>query len=521
MLEEKEILNDYYKETDEKKKIEFFAIFEEGSETYLELLLNENENLKQAVYALANLTKKQKCSDFVSYFLKKKDIVTKFAHSEDSKVRKNCYIMLGNLKNKAYVTLLENALIHEKTFFCLPSLILALGSIGANNIAEKLAEFKKSIENITDPALTSKQRTDIYDAILKASNKNSRTVTHFEGYLLGQLLLLTTLEGAKSFLKERLSRLKVEIIKEIPEGIVIKYNGEDLRQVRCYYELYLYYADLYEKNEEQTITNLLTKLDASYFARMFVMNKAINYRISLNTRENLSYKRNFINKIVKQIENNCPCFINNPYDYGFEIIINEFKGEFVTFIKLSANKDTRFTYRKNMLPASINPVTANIIAEYAKNYVNKSSTVCDAFCGTGTMLIELNNLVSVKKLIGVDIFVQAITYAKENCKLASCDVTFIAADITKVDNLSDVNLILSNMPFGNRVGNHEINEELYFDFFKKAQSFMNKGGHLCLYTTEIDLLRQCISRNSCFSLIKQIKLESGGMTPSLFIIAIK
>ena len=173
------------------------------------------------------------------------------------------------------------------------------------------------------------------------------------------------------------------------------------------------------------------------------------------------------------------------------------------------------------MPASINPVTANIVAHFASKYVNSQSNVCDPFCGSGTMLIELGKIAKVKSLVGVDIFVKAITYAKENAKLSNIKVDFIASDILQCNELNNINLIISNMPFGNRVSTHSENQELYTEFFEKVSNFLANNATLLLYTTEIELIKSCVYKSRYYSIERQIKLESGDMFPSLFIIKFK
>ena len=52
-------------------------------------------------------------------------------------------------------------------------------------------------------------------------------------------------------------------------------------------------------------------------------------------------------------------------------------------------------------------------------------------------------------------------------------------------------------------------------------NILNNNATLLLYTTEIELIKSCIYRLKQFSLERQIKLESGDMYPSLFVIKFK
>ncbi|MGN0467625.1 MAG: 23S rRNA (uracil(1939)-C(5))-methyltransferase RlmD [Acutalibacteraceae bacterium] len=65
----------------------------------------------------------------------------------------------------------------------------------------------------------------------------------------------------------------------------------------------------------------------------------------------------------------------------------------------------------------VNPETAQILYEKAKEFAkpSKSDTVLDLYCGTGTIGLSMAD--SAKKIIGVEIIPQAIENAKENAKL--------------------------------------------------------------------------------------------------------
>ena len=52
----------------------------------------------------------------------------------------------------------------------------------------------------------------------------------------------------------------------------------------------------------------------------------------------------------------------------------------------------------------------------------------------------------------------------------------------------------------------------------KLPNLLNNNGYALLYSTEIKLLTETINESNNLKLTKKIKLESGKMNPSLFII---
>mgnify|MGYP002245200123 CR=1 FL=1 len=58
------------------------------------------------------------------------------------------------------------------------------------------------------------------------------------------------------------------------------------------------------------------------------------------------------------------------------------------FLKLYTIPMQRFSYRKNVVAASIHPSLAAMLVSLAKPYLKENAQILDPFCGVGTMLIE-------------------------------------------------------------------------------------------------------------------------------------
>jgi 23S rRNA G2445 N2-methylase RlmL len=185
------------------------------------------------------------------------------------------------------------------------------------------------------------------------------------------------------------------------------------------------------------------------------------------------------------------------------------------WICIRRNKDNRYNYRKTDLPASINPTSAAIMIHEVSKYLNKDSKVLDPFCGTSTMLIERNYLSSCN-LTGVDMDSRAIECSLINSKEAKVKVGLYNRNC--LDHTGYYDEIISNMPYGNRVGTHVSNEVLYKDFINKLPSLLNDNGIAILLTSEIALMKKLLKNKAKLKLIKDIYTETGGLTPHLFVI---
>ena len=171
-----------------------------------------------------------------------------------------------------------------------------------------------------------------------------------------------------------------------------------------------------------------------------------------------------------------------------------------------------------MLPASIAPSTAAAVLRLASDELHSRARVLDPFCGTGTMLIERSKLSPCGALTGVDITPKAIDKAKVNAAAADVDIELICKDCIKFRASEPYDEVIANMPFGLRVGSHEINDRLYAQFLKKLPEWLKPGGIALLYTMEYTLLKRLIAEQNEMELLSRKRTEAGGLLPTVFLL---
>jgi len=113
----------------------------------------------------------------------------------------------------------------------------------------------------------------------------------------------------------------------------------------------------------------------------------------------------------------------------------------------------------------------------------------------------------------VDISEQALNAARTNAKAARSKARFVRKDILKFRPREPFDIVLSNMPFGNRVGTHATNEPLYRGFVKLLPELLSPGGIAVLYTMEFKLLSACLQRERRLSAVTSMQTEAGGLNP--------
>ena len=176
-------------------------------------------------------------------------------------------------------------------------------------------------------------------------------------------------------------------------------------------------------------------------------------------------------------------------------------------------------WRKEFVPAGINPCLAYIMCMVAG--VNDNSIIYDPFCGAGVIPITALLYFSCKRAICSDKSGSAVEKSRINFEEAGIDsskYTLFQSDICDVKlTKRNIDLIISNLPFGIRTGSHEENIKAYNCLEKIALKVLRRKGKLVLLTQEKRLLRETFSKQvwKCKSIIHT---NEGGLSPDVFVI---
>ena len=222
----------------------------------------------------------------------------------------------------------------------------------------------------------------------------------------------------------------------------------------------------------------------------------------------LEERSTFTKKMANELESlSKGQLINSTSDYEVELrLIANKDGELFPSLKLSTIKKRRFTYRKNAIAASIHPSTAALIMELAKDYLKEDAQIIDPFCGVGTMLIERNKKVPAREMYGIDIFGDAIVYARENTQLAGMRVNYIHRDFRDFKHEYLFNEIITNMPIRGKKTKQEM-DTFYGEFFEKAKEILTNDAVVVMYTNEIGFVKKQLRLHKDFSLQQETCLQ--------------
>lgn len=180
---------------------------------------------------------------------------------------------------------------------------------------------------------------------------------------------------------------------------------------------------------------------------------------------------------------------------------------------------SRREWRKAYVPAGINPSLAYILCMVAE--LKKEDIVYDPFCGASVIPITALKYFNVKRVICSDISSQAIEKSRLNFQNANVEggkYKLFKSDIKDVSlNKRNVDKIISNLPFGIRVGSHEENMTAYVHLENLAQKLLRAKGKLILLTQEKKLLREAFKKED-WKVKSVLRVNEGGLLPEVFVI---
>lgn len=180
---------------------------------------------------------------------------------------------------------------------------------------------------------------------------------------------------------------------------------------------------------------------------------------------------------------------------------------------------SRRKWRKKFVPAGLDPSIAYIMCKVAN--IDENCIVYDPFCGASVLPISAILYFNAKRAICSDISGKAIEMSKQNFKTANIDMSrylLFQSDVCDVKlNKQNVDVIISNLPFGIRVGSHMGNVCSYGCLESIAKRILKKKGRLLLLTQEKKLLRNVFKKED-WNVKSVFQVDSGGLLPEVFLL---
>lgn len=433
--------------------------------------------------------------------------------SAEPKERKNAARLLGAIGTEEDTGALSDALAREKTLFVVPSLLLAIGAIGGEEAGRVLAAYAVPAAETDDDAKHIALITDARNKALAHAVKE--TVPQLKKLYRTAELLLTYPRGLKEPLLRELTANGFAF-RAISDGVLVQADDLDkLFKRRCFYEA------LIPCGVTECTANAIAAAASEGWKLLCAPGEdggpKLPYRVEL---KNAPDDRGALIRDIRLAVGGR----NNPSAYAFELRVKPLgNAKASVYVKPCAVRDVRFAYRKGKLPASIHPVTAAAVASEALAVLKPDATrtlrVYDPCCGSGTMLIETAKAFGGRTvLMGTDIMQNAVTVANGNIAAALLRGVILKKDCLKFRPGEPFDLIVSNLPFGNRVGDHAGNTLLYRGLVAQLPSLLKEDGLAVLYTAEGTLLSNLLKGRKDLKVSQTVRTEAGGLLPTVFFI---
>ncbi len=515
---------------------------EEAFEACLNLLAQEEP---AAAAFLVRLARQKKYRDQINKWLGDRKLLYRLLGSDDAKMRKNIARLIGQLLIAADVLPLAEALEHESKRLVIPSMILALGAIKTPEAISVLHAYQVKPAQEAAEEKHVKAELEALKAALSAFQELSRHT--FKEFSSKMPLELRCGRGLERALAEELAELDVRDVT--PGRVTLALDRwERLKVSRIWREALIPLSRGVEVSTDtaQAVKDSAVAIAAAAGHKMLAILKDVYggetpyaFRVELAGQSELTKA---VARALETVEGG-RSLVNAPSNYEAELRVQLYAAKPQTakkgaaehstqqaalYLKLYLTPDRRFAYRKGAVPASIHPANAAGVIRLAKPYLKEGATVLDPCCGSGTLLWERGIYGPCRSLTGVDLQKSALQVAAENYKAvraggmqgAKVACKLICSDFLKYRPEQPVDELFANLPFGNRVGSHEENLRLYKGLAQRIPQWVKPGGIAVLYTMEGKLLEQCIYGQSRLKILKQHKVEAGGLEPKVLVVRV-
>jgi tRNA (guanine6-N2)-methyltransferase len=166
------------------------------------------------------------------------------------------------------------------------------------------------------------------------------------------------------------------------------------------------------------------------------------------------------------------------------------------------------------MPGALNAVVAASLNRWAGCYADER--VLNMGVGSGTMLIERLLQAPAQQAWGCDTNPQALACAQQNMAAAGVNdrAELVDWDVTQLPMPDgSVDVVMSDLPFGQLIGTHQNNLQLYPAWLREAARVVSQRGRIVVISHEVRLLQQTVAAIPQLRVIDEMQIQVGGMHP--------
>lgn len=483
---------------------------------YLEKIkegIDVRKNLIDLKAAIADQTKKHA----LLYALGNEfSVFYKLLEAEDPKIRKNAAQILGKIGVKESLNHLYQAYQSEDTLFVKGSYLSAIKELDyrkyLDKFKEKLAELKEYVPKEEEKKHILEEMKLLRELVTTIEGREKHIFTGYDK--VTKLVLLTN----RNYQSVTYEQMKSQRAKIFGAGVMARTSQlKEILPIRTYTELLFVLEDKNvlkvqsDKVKEQAVELANQIVDSSlleYLKERHEGDAPFLFRIECKSSMDMKQKSILTKTMAQVIEEGTQGQLENStshYEIELRLIRNK-EGNYNFLVKLFTLPDERFSYRKNTIATSINPVNAALAMELVKEYLTEGAQVLDPFCGVGTMLIECGKLLPAGDMYGIDIYGKGIEAARENTALAGMNIHYINRDFFDFTHAYLFDELVTNMP---RVMGQKDKKEIihiYKEFWKKAREHLKPDAVLVLFSYDRDILKQTL-RDEWYTIVEEFEIS--------------
>ena len=444
-----------------------------------------------------------------------------YLDNEDPKVRKNSALLIGMYSFDDVVSVLLKGYHKEEKEFVKDAYLKGCLNHNCRPYIEEFEKIQKELMNNDheEHAKHVQSQLKIVNQIILKNKKIHPKMIKMQHHYID--VILTTIPWYQYTLFEDIHKT---IYKPVGQGVLVRSTSlMELKELRNYEEMLIPLSHCANMviDDEIIVESINHSSLKDLLGFLYDSDEPFYFKVE----DRLKKKNNvLINKVATGLSRSNPSFLlNSPHYYEILIVLKELRSDTVNaYLKLPDIENRRFTYRKEATAFSLKPFVAATLMKLAAPYLIDYARVLDPFCGSGTLLIERYKAKNVRFMIGIDTYKEAIDIAKKNASRAKAKINFINKDALRFVNNEDFDEIFTDMPTREQMSDHDSLTNLYDRFFKRIPRLVKHGGHVMIYTSELNLVRKNLRlHQNILSLLEHFELIRERRKYYFFIIKVR
>ena len=338
--------------------------------------------------------------------------------------------------------------------------------------------------------------------------------------------------GLETIAREELSQRfgdtgHLKILERKPQRLLFQYTGNprELLALRTAEHLFCVLKRVPKMTRSRSSLAVLSgSLSRFNFKEVFECCKqagiGVRKRVPFRVTSRLSGKRNFrradLQRVTEQALVKRGWYLS-PGGSALDVWAEVHGDDGYISIKLSKNDMAQRPYKQAHIPASLKPTLAYSMVRLSRPH--PKDVFLDAMCGAGTILLERALINRYHYLIGGDVSTDALDATRTNFGRQHQPRQFFHWDARNLPiQPNTVDKIVSNLPFGETVGNVPQLTNLYRRCLKEYARVLKPRGRMVLLTSQHTFLDDELRQLRFLKVGKQLTVDVRGKQAWIYVI---